>query len=286
MRTTFLTALVVILAAYPNSSARAGYEAPVYIDGCRSADGRYEITTELIEHGKNVHGPNAWLFHWKDVKTGESRSFSPEGLQRSQIYAHLFLAPDGKTFALWNHVTLAWPEKSASHAHDKLPPREETEAWRRQEVFNDRLIIFRNDGTRIKSFAVADFLQPEEWETVLPVFNRVHWIREYPDLHFKKTPRTGYAFYRISPDYTVLEFLATSSRADRRNPPRVVRVSLTDGRILAEGEEIADPAKIPVRPYLGDDQLPGSEKEWREGYRPSLDPVRVAGEYTTRPPQP
>ena len=271
-----LCASLLLLAS---AAARAGYEQPCFIDGGQSADGRFVVTAQQTVKGKTVHGPHEWTFTWKDTQQDNSVTFPAQGIQKGQIYAHLFVAPDGATFALWNHVTLFWAENSFMHASQKLPPREEKDAWRRQEVFSGRLVIYRNDGSLVKSLAVADLLLPEEWETVLPVFNRVHWLVEYPGLKFKQTPRPGYAFFRLSPDHTIFEFQATPSRAARRMPPRVVRVSLADGRVLAADEKLTDPDKIPVRPYQGPDHLPDNEPVWKETYLPSLDGVRTPGRF-------
>jgi hypothetical protein len=42
---------------------------------------------------------------------------------------------------------------------------------------------------------------------------------------------------------------------------------------------LTDPAKIPVRPFVGEDALPKFSPAWVENYVPSLDPVRKAGEF-------
>ena len=275
----FLASIVITLlfAAF----ARAGYEQPCYIDGCQSIDGRFVITATQTERGKSSHGPNKWSFTWKDTKTGQTETFEAKGVQGGQIYGQLFIAPDGQTFALWNHVTMYWSEKSHMHASAHVPKREEMEAakWRTLEYFSNRIIVYRKDGSILKALGVNDLLKDEEWEGVLPVFNRVHWVQPYDGLNFKATPRTQYAFYRVSPDYTVLEFQAVSSRAKRKEAPRVVRVSLTDGRVLGDDEKLTDVSKIPVRPFQGDDHLPKSDATWKESYTPSLDPVRTAGTF-------
>lgn len=266
--------LGVCLSSTP---AWSGYSQPAFIDGGQSVDGRYTVSAELIEKGKHSHGPHKWRFTWTDKRTNESHHFEPQQLTRGQIYGHIYVAPDGQTFALWNHVTLWWDGKSHDHAHEVLPRKSEIPAkeWQHLPQFSHRLTIYRKDGSILKSFSVADFLEGEEWETVQQVFNRVHWIKEYPELKFKQTPRPGYAFHRISPDYTILEFLPTTSRANRRKPPRVVRVDLTTGEVLAADAFPTEESKVPVRPYLGDAHLGGTGPEFKETYRPSLDPLRV-----------
>lgn len=269
-----------------SAAAKAGYEAPAYIDGCRSMGGEFEITAEIVERGKTSHGPNKWNYVWKNLKTGEASTFPAQGLQGGQIYGQLFLAPDGETFALWNHVTMFWPEKSHMHAsgHGDVVKDDtrKSDEFRNQFIFKNRLIIYKKDGTIVKTFDIADFLRDDEWETVLPVFNRTHWVQPYDNLDFKATLRTQYAFYRVSPDYTVLEFQAATSKANRKNPPRKVRVNLTDGTIFADDHEFTEEAKIPVRPFVGADRHPSNGVSWREDYVPSLDPVREAGTYTIR----
>jgi hypothetical protein len=58
----------------------------------------------------------------------------------------------------------------------------------------------------LKSLGICDLIQPEEWESVNRTFNRVHWLQAFDNLNYKATPRVQYASYRVSPDYTVLEF--------------------------------------------------------------------------------
>ena len=267
-------------------AAQAGYEQPAYIDGCQSIDGRFVITAEQTERAKNVHGPHQWDFIWKDTQTGQSKRFPAAGIQGGQIYAQLFIAPDGETFALWNHITQYWQEKSHMHSHAFLPKRTEANEaeYRALDIHKKRLIIYSKDGAILKQFGVGDFLNDDEWESALAVFTRVHWLAEYDELTYRDICRMQYAFYRVSPDYTVLEFQPIPSRAKRRDPPRKVRVDLTTGRILDEDEELTDVNKIPVRPFVGPDRPPRNSKPWREGYTPSLDPVRVAGTYQISTP--
>lgn len=256
-------------------TVHAGYEQPCYIDGGQSADGRFVVTAAATELGKTVHGPNRWSFTWKDTQSGQTATFPAQGVQAGQVYGQLYVAPDGETFALWNHVTLWTSGKSEMHGPHDLPYHEESESWRKREEFSRRLIVYRKDGTIVKELGVGDFLQPDEWMSVGRVFNRVHWIQPYDKLDPKQTARPQYAYCRVSPDYTVLEFRPVPPRS--RREPRVVRVSLTDGRLLTE--ELSDPRKVPVRPFCDDDQLPHTAPGWRENYVPSLDPVRSPGTF-------
>jgi hypothetical protein len=266
--------------------AHAGYEVPCYIDGGQSADGRYTVTTVPVGKITN-HGPNHWQFVWHDARTDESRKFDAAEVQGGQIHAHLFVAPGGETFALFNHVTLWTEGKSDMHGAAKLCEKPGLPRDHNDPAFSRRIIIYSaKDGHVIKQLGAADFLTADEWENVIAVFNRVHWIKEYPGLNFKKTPRAGYAFYRVSPDYTVLEFQMTPVKASKQKESRIVRVRLTDGEILKPDEKLAE-EKTPVRPFKGPDALPDEDKLARERYVPSLDPVRHEGQLPAAlPPQP
>ena len=273
--------LLGVAVAFVAQAAFAGYNRPIYIDGCRSADGRFEIVAEIKERGTTQHGPNKWEFIWKDTQTGATRRLPAQGIQGGLIYAQLFLAPDGETFALWNHMVQFWPEKSEGHSHALLPHSEkagEEEKFRGLDMHKQRLIIYRKDGSIVKEFGVGDFLTPEEWPAVTASFTWLDWLTPYDGMEWKTAHRIQYPFYRVSPDYTVLEFRPNPPRSPAREP-RVVRVSLTDGRIFGLDEEITDPAKVPVRPFVGENALPSRRAEWIENYTPSLDPVRTAGEF-------
>ncbi|MBL8796153.1 MAG: SMP-30/gluconolactonase/LRE family protein [Planctomycetia bacterium] len=262
----------------PVASARAGYELPCHIDGCQSPDGRFVITAEPVGKLTN-HGPNQWQFVWKDTKANKTEKFMARGVQGGQVHAQLFIAPDGETFALFNHVTLWTEGKSDMHGAGKLCDQPGKPRNRMDDHFSRRLIVYRKDGSIVKELGVNDFLKPEEWDATLAVFNRIHWLKEYPGLNFKTTPRHAYAFYQVSPDYTVLELQLTPPRGAKA--PRVVRVSLTDGRILDSEEKLDDKHKIPVRPFRGEATLPDTTPTTRESYVPSLDPVRQEGTFKT-----
>ena len=273
----------IALLALP-SLARAGYEPPPYIDGCRTADGRFVVTAEPVDK-LTIHGPNRWQFVWTDTKEKKTVRFDAKGVNGGQIFGHLFVAPDGETFALWNHIVLWTPGKSEMHGPKDLPYHEDTDDWRKREEFSRRLIIYRKDGSIIKELGVGDLVQPEEWETIGRMFNRVSWIVPYPGLSWKQMIRTGYAFYRVSPDYTVLEFRVTPSRAAKDKSGRVVRVSLIDGKILPDDAKLKGD-NLPVRPFRGADYPPDNEPKTRESYVPSLDPVREEGKLTWMAPPP
>lgn len=267
--------LLVSLAVAP-LAARAGYEQPCHIDGCQSADGRFIITAEPVGKLTN-HGPNQWRFIWKDTKEKKESAFPAKGVQGGQVHAQLFIAPDGETFALFNSVTLWTAGKSDMHGAAKLCDQPGKPKDRMDDHFSRRVIVYRKDGSILKELGVNDFLMPGEWDATLAVFNRIHWITEFSGLKFKTTPRHGYAFYQVSPDYTVLELQLTPPRGAK--VPRGVRVSLTDGRIFGSEEKIEDKNKIPVRPFSGPAALPDTMPATRESYVPSLDPVRKEGTF-------
>ncbi|PHR97397.1 MAG: hypothetical protein COA78_27755 [Blastopirellula sp.] len=78
-----LPALILILFA-TGSSIHAGYEMPSYVDGCRSMDGRFEISVKQTVKANSSHGPNKWSYIWKDLKTGETNEFAAQGIQGGQ----------------------------------------------------------------------------------------------------------------------------------------------------------------------------------------------------------
>jgi hypothetical protein len=284
--------LIILLIVVP-TTARAGYEQPSFIDGGQSPDGRYVVTAAQVVDPKAgtkggppkphpVHGPFKWTFTWKDTGTGETKTFDAKGVQGGQVYAHLFVPPGGETFALFNHITLWHPEKSQMHGAKVINgerPGAIAENKRTHEALSRRVIVYRKDGTILKELGVNDFLTPDEWDAVSAPFNRAHWLVDYAPLSYKSTPRPGYACYRVSPDYTVLEFRVVPGRGSKDKTGRPVRVDLTTGTILPADWNTDDREKKPVRPFIGPDKLPVGDPAAREGYLPSLDPVRIEGKY-------
>jgi hypothetical protein len=274
----FALAAVFAFACAP---AFAGYEAPNFIDGGQSADGRFVVVAEPVGKLTN-HGPNKWRFVWKDTKENKTITSDAKDVSAGQVYAQLFVAPDGETFALWNHVTLWASEKSGSHGAAKLTePGTGRASDRTHEAYSRRLVIYKKDGTVVKALGANDILTADEWDAALVVFNRLHWVREYDGLSYRKTPRPAYAFTRVSPDYTVLAFRVTPTRADKTNMGREVRVDLTTGALIAATEKLSA-ARTPVRMFKGAAELPDATKETREGFVPSLDPVRSEGKFPAK----
>lgn len=287
---SFITLLTLFLTA---SLSFAGYSQPSYIDGGQSMDGRYIVTASQVIDPKAgtkggpakpnpASGPFEWEFTWKDTKSNISKTFPAKGVQKGQIYAHLFVAPDGETFALFNGIIL-WEGTGKSDDHgtkvitDPANPGKIAADKRTHEALSRRLIVYKKDGTIIKELAVNDFLKEEDWGLVLAVFNRAHWIIDYAPLSYRSTPRSGYALYQISPDYTVIEFKVPTK--DKKN--RTIWVDLITGNQLTTDPKPADKNKIPVRPFVGPNALTELTPKEREGYVPSLDPVRIEGKYVS-----
>ena len=97
-------------------------------------------------------------------------------------------------------------------------------------------------------------------------------MQPYNDLFYKNTMRPAYAFTKVSPDYTILEF-----QVGDRKAPRTVRVSLTDGSIL--GDDVKIPESNTPMLLLDAAHLPKSGGAWGEAFVPSIDPVREPGSF-------
>ena len=166
----------------------AGYSRPNFIDGCRSINGQFEVTVRQTQRGEKGTGTHKWNFIWKDLKNNEVKEFEAKGVGGGKVSGQLFIAPDGETFALWNHITLWWKEKSHDHVRKFIiqPDKALTEEYRRQPVFSKRIIIYSKNGEIIKELGLDDILTEEDWKTVpTPYFNRVEWLRPYNNFYFK-----------------------------------------------------------------------------------------------------
>jgi len=125
----------------------------------------------------------------------------------------------------------------------------------------------------------------DEWKFVYWVHGNLYWSVEYPDAatNSGEAPRAGMRYYRVSPDYTVLEVavgpcLDASHQFKAEGPAvskyqRVVRFDLTTGKEIDPSTTITDTAKIPVRPFAG--KLITRDEGHADAT--SLDPIRVAG---------
>ncbi len=283
MRTSLASA--ALLALVP--AALAGHTRPGYVDGCQSPDGRYVVTAESM---KDPKGQDGWQFTWKDTKTGETHSGwlvgVPYGLEHFRVaYTHVFVPPGGETFAVWQPASWAPCDRKPPGASDKTLNKDPGDDFKDYAGFADRLVIYKKTGEVVKRLAMRDILKPNEWVYVYWVQGNLYWLSEYPDVMKNgEPPRCGYRYYRVSPDYTVLEFtVGPNSDALHRvkdegpdvvNYRRKVWVSLTDGTFLDPEKKPDDPDRVPTVPFKGEPVKRGDDMK---NYVPSLDPVRVAG---------
>lgn len=281
--------LALGLTAFFIPTLHAGHSRSGYLDSAQSQDGRYVVTAERIDtlDKKGKRQDHRWEFRWLDRETGETCVGELPGLGSGTsdvfdpVNAHLFTAPDGETFALWIPQAMARSESKKPATDDRS-----SEAFRTYSGFGRRLTIFGKNGELVKRFDLADLLEDADWDWMHFHQRQAYWLVEYDKLDTRKTPRAGYALYRISPDYTVLEFqIGANQEATHKAKargvtppePRTVRVRLTDGAIVTD--EPLTETQTPVRPFVG--ELAGKEHK-QFNYRPSLDPVRLPGKFVER----
>jgi hypothetical protein len=280
----YVLALVAVAAS--SAVAVAGHTRPGYVDGCQSADGRYVVTAESK---KQPDGKDGWEFTWKDTKTNTSHKGwlvgLPYGLEHFRVtYTHIFVPPGGETFAVWQTASWASGGSKPPGMKDKELNQNPTDEFKNYAGFADRLVIYKKTGEIVKRISLNDILKPNEWVYVNWVQGNMYWLSEYPDVMKPsgEPPRCGYRYFRISPDYSVLEFTVGPNSdathkvkelgADVVNYRRPVWISLSDGKFLEK--KPTDKEKTPVRPFVGELVKRGDEMK---NYVPSLDPVRVAG---------
>ncbi len=271
----------------PTSFALAGHTRPAYLDGCQSMDGRYVVTAEPIKEKVGKKELVKWKYHWKDAKTNETHSgwlTGPRGLGHFDVtYGHLFMPPGGETFALW--LTACWAESDMPHP--KGNQAKYSEELAKHPAFGSRLTIYKKTGEILKKYDMRDILKSNEWVYVNWVQGNMYWLMEYPEvMKGGEPPRCGWRYYRISPDYSTLEFVI-GPNADAvhkikgepetvRNYRRTVRIDLTNGAFLDPTKKLGN-NKVPGRPFCDDLINRGDAK----GFQSSLDPVRVKGKYVT-----
>lgn len=275
----FLLSLLIFGAAW------AGHTRPGYVDGCRSAGGRFVVTAKYDAAKKG------WYYTWRDTKTEKTLTGPlvgvPDCVQGhfDVAYVHLFVAPDGETFAAWNPCSWAGFYQKLG----KVPASGDAN-YKDYAGFADRLVVYKKSGEVVKRLGIKDILKDGEWDHVHHVQGNLYWLGESPDYPAKSTgepPRVGYRYYRISPDYTVLELNIAPDREVQAKfksqgksiagGSRNVRIDLTTGAFLPSDAKLSDPNKVPGKAYVGDFSKRG---EGMRSYVPSLDPVRVAGSYT------
>lgn len=284
---SFLFALIILLTA---TNAHAGHSRSCYLDAGQSVDGRYLVTAnrkdEFDKKGKRIH--YRWTFTWHDRQSDERHEGELLGLRTGTdnvfdpVNAHIFVAPDGDTFALWMPQSMARSEAKKSPVEDR-----DSDAYHDFAGFGHRLTIYNKKGEVLKQFGVKDFFRKDDWHWIYFHGSQVYWLKEYDNFDTRQAPRSGHALFRISPDYTVLEFQVAANQEaaykanQRRNTPpdpRIVRIRLTDGRIMTN-EEFVDSNTIPVQPFVG--ELANKERP-QYAYEPSLDPVRLPGSFIER----
>lgn len=269
---------------------QAGHSRSCYLDAGQSVDGRYVVTAtrtdEFDKKGKRID--HRWAFTWHDRQSDEQHEGELLGLRTGTdnvfdpVNAHIFVAPSGDTFALWMPQSMARSDAKKPSVDDR-----DNGAFHDFAGFAHRLTIYKKTGEVIKRFDLKDLLHKTDWAWMHFHGRQVYWLVEYEKFDTRQTPRSGHALFRISPDYTVLEFQVGANqeaayKAKQRGTtppdPRIVRVRLTDGQIITN-EELVDSNKIPVRPFVGN--LANKERP-QYAYEPSLDPVRVPGRFVER----
>lgn len=286
MRIAVVLAMLT-LAIVIGNEASAGHSRHSYVDGGQSMNGRFVVVPRLVTGEKPKKGPAPyhWEYEWKDTETGQTISGKLEGLRSGSsnvfdpVGSHIFVAPDGETFALWTpQVTMQAPTKKPSGERT-------SEEFQNYEGFARRLVIYRKEGRIVRRFDIKDFLKPDDWQWFHWHQCQTYWLLEYPGLHTRNAPRPFYALYRVSPDYTVLEFqiganAEATHKAKQRGikppEPRLIRVGLTDGRLLKSDAGPLPEHQQPTRPFIG--RL-ADKVHLQRDYQPTLDPVREAGRF-------
>jgi hypothetical protein len=255
------------------------------VDGCQSADGRYVVTAQSANDPKAKEN---WKFTWKDTKTGETHTGVliglPFGLDHFNVtYSHIFVPPGGETFAVFQSSSWAGAGSKPPGAKEKELNQNPPDEFKKYAGFSDRLVIYKKTGEVVKRIGMNDILKPNEWVYVNSVQGNLYWLSEYPDvMKGGEPPRCGYRYFRVSQEYSVLEFtIGPNSDAIHKvkelgaevvNYRRSVYVSLRDGAFLDKKPTEKD--KIPARPFVGELVKRGDDMK---NYVPSLDPVRVTG---------
>lgn len=279
---------IAIMTWVAPSLALGGHSRHAYVDGGRSADGRYTVTVELVEDGpapvKNKPALFHWQYTWKDATIGKTQTGKLAGLRRGtheqQVHAHVFVPPGGETFAVWNPQAIAFNDEQVPR-----PPKDYSVAGSRDYAgFSHRLTVYKKTGEVVKRLDVKDFLKDDDWNWLYTYGCQVYWQVETVGLSTKTTPRPAYALYRISPDYSVLETTVgpnqeaghyAKTKGVTLPAPRVLRIDLATGEFLEPDTKLtAD--RTPGRPFKGPATFRNPEL-----YVPSLDPIREEG--TSRP---
>lgn len=284
--------LVVAIALFAPLACWAGHSRHPYLDGGQSQDGRYVVTAKLIQHrpeGKRQPPAHTWEYLWQDRRTNRELRGELVALRSGQssvfepVHAHIFVAPDGETFAVWNPQVLAPTQPT----QQKPPDDRSSAAFRAWSGFEGRLVIYRKTGEIVKKLDLGDFLRDSDWEWLFVYGRQVYWQLEFPGLTRDNAPRVGYALYQISPDYTLLELrVGATAEAARKAaergvaapPARTVLVDLRTGSFLKPEDLPAGSSRKPGRPFVGEPITSGGRGRMSD-FLPSLDPVRIPGKF-------
>lgn len=285
-RSRLLVFAAVACVLFPVGWLFAGHTRPAYLDGCQSMDGRYIVTAEPIREMVGKKETIKWKYHWKDTKENKTLSGwlkGPRGLGHFDVtYGHLFVPPGGETFALW--LPASWADYPGGAP--KGNQGNSSEEIVNHPGFGSRLTIYKKSGEIVKTYGMRELLKPNEWVYVNWVQGNLYWLMEYPEvMKGGEPPRCGWRYFRISPDYSVLEFVIgpnedavhkiKSQPKEVQDYHRTVRVRLTDGELLDPNLKLTDADKIPVKPFR-DDLI---RRENAKSFQASLDPVRETGKY-------
>ena len=161
----------IIACCILTSTVHAGHSRHSYVDGGQSMDGRFRVIPKLVMGEKPKKGPTPfhWEYEWKDTKTGDTIRGRLEGLRSGSsnvfdpVGSHIFVAPDGETFALWT------PQVTMRSSAKKPDGERDSESFQKFDGFSRRLVIYHKSGEIVKSFDIDDFLSNDESITAQPV---------------------------------------------------------------------------------------------------------------------
>lgn len=105
----------IVFSVALTTPVSAGHSRHGYFDGSQSMDGRYTVSPRRIDtKDKNDRLTDYhWVYTWTDTKTGKTIEGKLQGIRSGSsnvfdpVNAHIFVAPDGETFAVWNPQSMA-----------------------------------------------------------------------------------------------------------------------------------------------------------------------------------
>src|ERR1043165_7769405 len=126
-------------------TAWAGHTRPGYVDGCQSINGRFVVTAKFDT------GKKQWQYTWQDRKENKSLTgwlVSVPDCQQGHFdvsYVHLFVAPDGETFAAFNSASWAGDHRKIGKIPDRASPE-----YKDYAGFKDRVVVYKKTGEIVK----------------------------------------------------------------------------------------------------------------------------------------